>query len=1118
MRPFRSLGSMKPLVALALLLAFGPAAAQAPGPEGYYRFPALHGDTLVFTAEGDLWVVGVQGGRAERLTSNPGPETNAAISPDGRTVAFTGTYEGPSDVYTMPITGGLPTRRTFGGGATVVGWTPDGAVLYATRGFSTLPNTELVRVDTAGDTPTPVPLAQAADGAYDRPGTLFFTRQAFQGSHTRGYHGGTAPDIWRFGPGDAEARPLTADYAGTSKAPMIWQGRVYFVSDRDGTMNLWSMNPDGGDLRPLTHHVGWDVAGVSLSDGRIAYQLGADLWLYTIATGDDHRIPITLASDLDQTREHWITKPMEYLTAAHLAPDGSRVVLTARGQVFVAPVGPGRLVEASRHPGVRYRSARFAPDDRTVYVLCDQSGETEWWRLQADGVGGSEQLSHDAHVIRFDGVMSPDGKWIAFGDKNRDLWLFDVARKTSTRIARSKDGEFTDLAWSPDSRWLAYVEPTATFSRIMLRSLERDSTVALTDDRVDSTCPQWSPDGQWLYFLSDRNFRSLVIAPWGARAPEPFFDRETRIYQLALVPGLRSPFQPPDELAREDSLRRSAAKPAAPAAGRETGRAGRARRPAADTGRAAAADTTGPVRIALEGLAARIYDVPVAPGNYDDLAVSRNRLFFTSRETAPDGKRSLLALDVKSEPGEPARLVEDIRGYELSADGKKLLVRTGDELHVIEAGASASASLGAKTKVDLSGWAFSFPPREEWHQMFVEAWRLERDYFYDRGMHGNDWPAVLRKYEPLVDRVTDRDELSDLLAQMVSNLSALHTYVYGGDVRRCRDQVQPASLGALLQRDSVDGGWRVARIYRSDPDYPDQLAPLARPGVDVSSGDVIEAINGVATLGVADPSLLLRNQAGRQVRLRVRERGARRDSTRDVIVIPITQSRADSLRYDDWEYSRRLLVDSASHGDIGYVHLRAMGPSDIAQWFREFYPVFNRRGLVVDVRHNRGGNIDSWILGRLIRRAWMYWQPRVGNPYWNMQWAFRGHLVLLVDEWTASDGEAFSEGFRRLGLGPIIGTRTWGGEIWLTSSNVLVDRGIATAAEFGVYGPEGAWLVEGHGVDPDSVVDNLPHATFAGGDAQLQAALAYLEREIREHPTPVPPAPAYPKPARQPPR
>ncbi len=1092
---------------LALVLAFAPAAAQAPGPQGYYRFPAIHGDTVVFTAEGDLWIVKAEGGQAQRLTSNPGPETNAAISPDGRTVAFTGAYEGPSDVYTMPIAGGLPTRRTFQGGATVVGWTPDGQVLYATRHYSTLPNTQLVRLDTATDAATLVPLAQAADGSFDSSGTtLFFTRQAFQGSHTRGYQGGTAQNIWRYTAGDAEARPLTADWAGTSKAPMYWQGRVYFISDRDGTMNLWSMTPEGGDLRQLTHHDGWDVRGASLSDGRIVYQLGADLRLYTVATGEDRAIPIALTSDLDQTREHWITKPMEWLTAAHVSPSGDRVVLTARGQVFVAPLGPGRLVEASRRPGVRYRSARFAPDGRSLYVLSDQSGETEWWRLDADGVGAPSQLTRGDTVIRFDGLMSPDGQWLAYGDKNQELFLFNVAQRTTTRIATSQDGEFFDLAWSPDSKWLAYVEPTVTFSRIVLHSVVTGRDVHVTDDRVDSWSPAWSRDGKWIYFLSDRTFRTLVGAPWGPRQPEPFFDGQARIYLVALAAGQRSPFQPPDELAREDSLRKAAADTTRPV----TARRGAPRRAAADTGRNAPADTVPVVTVTAEGLSSRLYEVPVPAGNYGDLAVSKGRLFWTSRETALQAKRHLMALDIKAEPGDPVRLIEDVADYELSPDGRKLLVRKGDALHVIDAASGADAKLDDKTRVSLGGWTFSFPPREEWHQMFVEAWRLERDFFWDRGLHGLDWPAIRRKYQPLVDRVTDRDELADLLAQMVSNLSALHTFVYGGEVRRARDTVQLASLGARLARDG--GGWRVEHIYRSDPDFPGDVAPLARPDVAVHEGDVIQAVNGVAP-GAAGPAELLRNQAGRQVRLRVRPAGG--GDPRDVIVTPVSDNAGANLRYADWEYSRRLIVDSAGHDSIGYVHLRAMGSGDMAQWERDFYPVFNRQGLIIDVRHNRGGNIDSWILGRLVRKAWMYWQDRIGRPYWNMQWAFRGHMVLLVDEWTASDGEAFSEGFHRLGLGRIIGTRTWGGEIWLSSDNVLVDRGIATAAESGVYGPEGAWLIEGHGVDPDTVVDNLPHATFEGGDAQLGAALAYLHREIREHPIPVPPHPAYPRPVRR---
>jgi tricorn protease len=343
---------------------------------------------------------------------------------------------------------------------------------------------------------------------------------------------------------------------------------------------------------------------------------------------------------------------------------------------------------------------------------------------------------------------------------------------------------------------------------------------------------------------------------------------------------------------------------------------------------------------------------------------------------------------------------------------------------------------------------------------------------------------------------------------MVGELSALHIFVRGGDARRGAEPVTPGSLGATFTRDAQAGGYRVEHVYQSDPDIPDELSPLARVNVNVEEGDVIDAVNGVPALSAPSIDALLRNEANRQVLLSVKPKKG--GAARQVVVTPITLTRENDLRYDEWEYTRRLAVEKAGQGSLGYVHLRAMGAGNMAEWNREFYPIFDRDGLIIDVRHNNGGNIDSWILEKLLRKAWFYWQPRVGRPTWNMQYAFRGHVVVLCDQNTASDGEAFAEGFRRLGLGKVIGTRTWGGEIWLSSSNFLVDRGIATAAETGVFGPDGDWLIEGHGVDPDVVVDNLPHATFMGKDAQLEAAIAFLKEEIRTKPIPVPAAPKYP--------
>jgi tricorn protease len=1074
------------------LLAFGLSwllpLCQAQENRGYYRFPAISGNTIAFTSEGDVWETTIDGGVARRLTTHPGDETHAAFSPDGKTIAYSANYEGPTEVYTMPAAGGLPARRTFEGGtAQVIGWTPDGKILYTTRRYSTIPDAQLATIDIENRIEL-VPLSQASQGVYDAEGrVLFFTRLPFQGSQAKRYQGGTAQNIWKFTAGQ-EAVPLTADFPGTSKDAMWWNARIYFLSDRDGTMNLWSMDANGRSLKQHTHHQGWDIQSPSLSQGRVVYQLGADLHLYDIASGADKTLSIALPSDFDHLREHWIKTPLDYTTAMHVAPDGASLIATSRGRVFVIPVKTGRLVDVTAHKPGRYRDARMLPDGKSLLALSTDTGETEFWKLPANGAGPGDQLTTGAKVLRWNGIPSPDGKWIAHQDKDDQLWLFDLAAKTQKRIDVSEHGDDSDaqfgaVRWSPDSRWLTFDRAAANgFAQVMLYNIEAGTLTPLTTDRYNSGDACWSPDGKWIYFLSDRSLKTVVMTPWGARQPDPYFDRAMKIYQLPLQKGLRSAFEPPDELHADkpEETSKSTEKPK--------------------------------VEIDLDGIAARLEDVPAPPGNYRDLDTTGKRLCWINRNPSEPAKTALECLDVANKGDKPESMMDGVRSFELSADGKKLLIRKQNDLYVVDASLHEAALKTPKTltdsRVDLKDWTFSVIPGDEFREEFQDAWRLHRDYFYDKHMHGVNWNAMRDKYSELIGRVREREELSDLLAQMVGELSALHTFVRGGDIRRGPDQVQPASLGAVLARDASAGGYVVRRIYRSDPDRPDKRPPLARPGVDVSEGDVILAINGRDVLTATDPGELLRNQAGKEALLRVRPQG--KSDARDVVVRPVSSQDEADLRYRDWEFTRRQKVEQASSSQIGYVHLRAMGPNDINQWEEEYYPVFDRQGLIIDVRHNQGGSIDSWILGKLMRKAWMYWQPRVGQPVWNMQGAFRGHLVVLCDEWTGSDGEAFAEGFRRLGLGKVIGTRTWGGEIWLSGSNFLADRGVATAAEMGVYGPEGKWLIEGHGVDPDIVVDNLPYATFNGKDTQLDAAVQYLQELIRKEPVTVPAPPAYP--------
>lgn len=1084
---------MKRILIFLVLVAL-PLITLAGAPQGYYRFPALTTDKIIFTAEGDLWKVDLNGGLAHRLTSHLGSETNAAVSPDGKLVAFSAQYEGPMEVYTMPVEGGLPTRRTFEGeAATVVGWTPDGKVLYSTNHYSTIPNRQLLTIDLKSGKSELLPLNQASDGTFDAKGTtLYFTRLPFQGSHTKRYKGGTAQNIWKYELGKPEAVPLTADFPGTSKTPVWWNNRIYFASDRDGTMNLWSTTTEGKDLKQHTFHKGWDVKFPSLRDGKIVYQVGADIHVFDIASNADRLIPIALSSDLDQAREKWVKKPSAYLTATNVAPNGDRVVLTARGQVFVAPAQQGRLVNATTRKTVRYRSAQFMPDGKSLLVLSDESGELEFWKVSANGIGEPEQLTNNGKVFRNDPVISPNGKWFAFDDKNQKLWLFNLETKKTTEIASSEFDGFSNIGWSSDSKWLTFTQTAEnTFSQIMLYNIVDGKTVALTRDRVESYNPVWSPDGKWIYFISDRVFQSLVGSPWGARQPEPFFDKTTKIYSISLRKDGRSPFLPSDELVAAQSDEKDKEKDKDK------------KKEADDTKK----DKTNDIIIDLDGIQDRVTEVPLPVGRYRNLWTNEKNLFWTESEVTSGSKTKLVALEIKNKDISSKTLLEDVNGYDPTRDGKKLMVDKGGDIYIIDASTSPPSDL-PKSKVNLDNWTLTISPREEWRQMVMEEWRLERDFFYDPNLHGIDYKGLLDRHLTLVDRITDRDELNDLITDLVGELAALHTFVGGGDRRLVPDQVNPASLGALLTRDDGAGGYRIQHIYRSDPDYLDVASPLVKPGLNVREGDVIKSINGVSTLSVDSPYLLLRNLANQQVLLKLHSAASNKDY--DVVVKPISMGDESNLRYSEWEYTRRVRVDEASKNDIGYVHLRAMGGGNYTEWVKNFYPVFNRKGLIIDVRHNRGGNIDSWILEKLIRKAWFYWKQRYSQPTWNMQYAFRGHLVVLCNEYTASDGEAFTEGFRRLGLGKVIGTRTWGGEIWLSARPWLQDRGMATAAETGVYGPEGEWLIEGHGVDPDMVVDNLPRATFDGKDAQLDAAIKYLQEQIKAHPVEVPPAPRFP--------
>jgi tricorn protease len=1103
------------ILALSLALIGQQAAAADP----YFRFPAVRGDTVVFTAEGDLWRTSVAGGKATRLTTHPSSETHAAISQDGKFVAFVASYEGAQEAYVMPIEGGLPKRITFeNGGVTVLGWTAQGEVLVSIenpvgpskrRVVATLDPVKLGR--------RVLPLADANDAVLDDAGrTVYFTRMGLSmtNDNVKSYRGGAHAQLWRFDLNSKnEAQPLFKGDSANNRRAMWWNGRLYFISDAGGADNLWTALPDGSDRRELTHHKAWDVRTASLGDGRIAYQLGADLHVFDIANGQDSLLHASLVSDFDQQRLRRVKSPLDALTGIEVASKAERIVLTARGRVTIAGTGNQRRVEIAVPEGARARGAVFSHDDKWIYAIVDTSGENEIWRYAADGSGHGERLTIDGASHRSALYPSPDGKWLAHTDKKGRTWLLDLAARTNVIIDDAGEAglERSDqVVWSPDSRNLAFVRAGSSARRdqIGMFNLAARAIAFVTTDRYEAGSPAFSPDGKWLYFLSARHFNLGNASVWGDRNMGPVFDKRVGVFALALQPASdpnsRFPFKPEDELTRpEEKSPEAAARAAVKSPGADEPDSAKSAAVAAASAAANAAGKDKPAQptpaIVYAGLSERLYEVPVAPGNYRALAVDDKRLYLLEAGDDEAAKGTLKTLAIARSSPQPETFAASVREFGLSADHKHVFYRTyakggpGDML-IVDAAAKAPAD-ATRAKVKIDDWAVSSNPRMEWKQMFNDAWRMHRDFLYDARMRGIDWNAVRTRYAPLVERVTDRAELDDVLGMMVGEVGALHSQIRPGDVRRAAAEGTPASLGAVLSR--VPDGYRVDHVYRSEPELPSEAGPLAAPDVNVKEGDVITAVNGKSLAEARDIADLLLDTAGKQVLLNVKSLGGK---ARAVIVTPATMATHASLRYADWEQGRAQQVDTASKGRIGYLHLRAMVARDINAFARDFYANINKDGLIIDVRRNNGGNIDSWIIEKLLRRSWAFWSSNGKQPYSNMQNTFRGHLVVLTDELTYSDGETFAAGVKALKLGPLVGKRTAGAGVWLSDGNGLADNGMARVAENGQFSTDGEWLIEGVGVTPDVEVDNLPYETFNGRDRQLEVALELLEKTLKEQP------------------
>jgi len=1088
-------------LATIVLCAFAGLIPAAKAEEGFYQYPAARGDVLVFASEGDIWRTSRSGGMAVRLTNHEEEEHHVALSPDGTMIAFNASYDSQDDIYVMPIAGGAPRRLTFeGGGLTTLGWTPDGRIVFASRLVGNGQGEVLHTIAPAGGEAQPIPLWRANDVTFGTdPQTLFITRR---GLYARArdnailYRGGGMAQLWRWRSGSGEeASQLLSDFGAPIRMPMAHGGRVYFISDKSGADAIWSVSEAGGDARQHSPELPFPVLQASLDAGEIFLQNGADLHVFSLATNTLVRLSIDLVTDREQTRLRTLENPLASLSAARLSPSGKSLAVTARGAVALASPLARRRVEFTVPAGARAREAVAGPDGEFVFAILDRGETRDLVRMAADGSGAPQIIArnYDAHIWSF--APAPDGKSLIVWDKQARLQKVDTATGRISLLAKNTSGSdnaFAGLVFSSDGRFIAYsevgTEQFGNIANLYVQNISTGERVKATSGKFNDYAPAFSADDAWLYFISDRNFEPEPGSPWGERNMGVSFDKRGEIHALQLDPSAEFPFREDNELTlageAEDEADNTSSEEEEDSDEKESG-----------------ADK--PARIVLTGLADRLYKLPTKPGASRALIAADDFLYTFMNEAIVS-----IAIDKNDAKIETfAAKADDIA---LSRDGKTLLVMLpgGDapRFALVPPKAKMPDTLDGKL-VRLGDWRLTIDPAVEWEQMFLDAWRMHRDFAYDPALRGIDWDSVRAQHEPLVSRIGHRAELGTILGQMAAQLGILHSQVRPGDLPEDGENSEMAFLGARYT--PVSGGLRIDRIDEGEEGLVDRRPPLRHPDVNAREGDVIRRVDGRAVASLADLRMALASKAGQQVRLDL----ARAGQTITTIVIPMNSRGRAMAAYYDFAQKRKAAADALSGGEIGYLKLRAMGSGDIASFARDYFAQLDKPGLIIDVRNNSGGNIDSILVSMLQRRAWAFWgQPDgSGIEYTNMQNAYRGHIAVLIDERTYSDGETFAAAIKSLGIAPLVGTRTAGAGIWLSDRNRLVDNGGVRIAEYAQYDINGNWIVEGYGVAPDYEVENPPHSTFEGSDAQLEAAIALLKERIAQEPVrPLQPRPLSP--------
>ena len=1056
------------------------------------RYPDINGNLVTFVYAGDIWTTDASGGNARRLTSHPGIELFPKISPDGRWIAFSAEYSGSRQIWVMPSQGGAARQLTFynsvgempprgGFDHVVLDWTPDSRRILFRANRTTFGerNGRYFTVGLEGGLEEPLPLVNGGFATYSPDGSqLCFTPVDREFRTWKRYKGGRATELWSYDLRNNSARQIT-QWSGSDQWP-VWLGdHIFYASDRDARLNIWRYNTVTGENKQITHHADFDVMWPSGDQGRLVYENGGYLHLLELASGKSEKITVSILYDNPNFQSHF-RNVTEFIGSYSLSPTGKRALFEARGDIFSVPTEKGEIKNLTNTQGVRELSPIWSPDGRQIAYYSDATGEYELYLLENGEDVHPRQITSGSAAWKYDAEWSPRSSHLVYSDRTMKLWLVDAATGRQTVIDEASGEEIRDYTFSPDGDWVAYSKSAPNYqSALWLYQLSTGRKQQVTDATFSDGNPVFSRDGKFLFFLSNRDF-NLTFSSFEF---DYLYSNATRMYAIPLRNNgtTLAPYKDDAE----------------PAGGKKDGdKADKEKNKEKEVDeQESAAPNEVKVVVDFVNIGNRIEVLPMPAGNYRIMGATEEGLLYAAGN-------KIMRYNLKEEKAE--EILDGASSVILAANGKSFIYRTGKEYAVAK---TEPGQKDGNNKIDLNNMTMKIDPRAEWNQIYADAFRIFRDYFYVNNLHGVDWPGIRKRYAELLPHVPSRFDLDYILNEVVSETNTGHAYVDWGDINRV-ERIEGGLLGAELEADLKARRYRIRKIYAGENWNESRRSPLTESGVHVKEGDYLLRINGQELTTAQNPYELLENLGGRHVEVTVN--GAPTTTGAKSYTVKTITSETE-LRYLDWVRSRREMAERLSGGRIGYIHVPNTAIEGNRELFKGMLAYNNKEALIIDDRYNGGGFIPDRMIDLLNRRTLVYWYRNgLPQPMKSPGIAHDGPKAMLINGYSSSGGDAFPYFFRKTGEGKLIGTRTWGGLVGISGNARLVDGGYISVPRFGIYDEDGQWIIEGIGVYPDIEVVDRPDELARGNDPTLETAVEVLLEELRKNPPRQVPAPTPP--------